>query len=352
MELLQKIAVLPAVLKKGTERSLSQLTKAVAAMACAVIFLTQASCIALAADAEFPATNRNLKIGLALGGGGARGAAHVGVLRVLEREGIQIDMIAGTSIGAIVGGLYSAGLSVDEIEAQFKKPKLMKSYMTVPIYVSLAARPLFLLPRLVGWRPYDGFYFGNKFRNYYKSCLPPDRYKIEDLKIPFRAMTTNLVDGQPFSIAHGDLARAAQASSAIPILRRPVALDADTVLCDGALLVNVPVDEVRAMGADLVIAVPVSERLEKVPGDSFRKVGSVGKRLEQVFLSHSDKSQLARADIAIHPLTDGISILSTDSKDAIRAIQAGEEAAIQALPAIKLKIEALKSLTKDRQTRN
>jgi NTE family protein len=303
---------------------------------------------ALADDgAQLQTTRRVPRIGLALGGGGARGAAHVGVLRVLEREGIHVDMIAGTSIGAIVGGLYCAGLSVDEIEAQFKKPRLMKSYMTAPLIVSLAARPLFLLPRLVGWRPYDGFYFGNKFRNYYRRLLPEDRQDIESLKIPFHAMTTNLVDGQTFVLDHGNLARAVQASSAIPVLRRPVGLSDDQVLVDGAVLVNVPVDEVRKMGADIVIAVSVSEHLERVPGKNFRKVGSVGRRLEQVFLSHTDNAQMAHADLVIHPRTDNIGILSTSSKDAIRGIKAGEEAAIESMPTIKQKIEALKTAPKD-----
>jgi NTE family protein len=296
---------------------------------------------AYAAEAD-DTSSAPIKIGLALGGGGARGAAHVGVLRVLEREGIHVNMVAGTSIGAIVGGLYCAGLSVDQIEAQFRTPKLMKSYMTVPVYVSIAARPIFLMPRLIGWRPFDGFYFGNRFRRYYQSCLPENRRDIQNLKIPFRAMTFDLAKGEPYSVNHGDLARAVQASSAIPVLRRPVLFDNDKVLCDGALLINVPVDDVKAMGADLVIAVPISERLAPVPVDQFRKVGSVGRRAEQVFLSHSDKSQLEHADIVIHPRTDGISILSTDAKDAEAAIKAGEEAATLALPAIKLKIQAVR----------
>jgi NTE family protein len=308
-----------------------------------VALLLAAPCKALADDGQAALVQRAPRVGLALGGGGARGAAHVGVLRVLEREGIHVDMVAGTSIGAIVGGMYCAGLPIDSIEAQFTKPRLMKSYMTAPIYVSVAARPLFLLPRLVGWRPYDGFYFGNKFRNYYKRCLPKDRQNIENLKIPFRAMTTNLVDGQSLVIDHGDLARAVQASSAIPVLRRPVGLSDDQVLVDGALLVNVPVDEVRAMGADVVIAVSVSESLETLPGKHFRKVGSVGQRLEQIFLSHTDSAQMAHADLVIHPRTNKIGILSTNPKDAIRGIKAGEDAAIEALPAIRQKLKALKS---------
>lgn len=339
----------------GSSRLNESIKSAAIAVSILSTWLFASSRIAYAQDTakvHFASEERNFqtatggrapKIGLALGGGGARGAAHVGVLRVLEKEGIHVDMIAGTSIGAIVGGMYCAGLSVDDIEAQFSRPRLMKSYMTAPIWMSVAARPIFLLPRIVGWRPYDGFYFGNKFRNYYRRCLPKDRHNIEDLKLPFRAMTTNLVDGQLFVIDHGDLSRAVQASSAIPVLRRPVGLSEEQVLVDGAVLNNVPVDEVKKMGADVVIAVSVSEHLERVPGKNFRKLGSVGRRLEQVFLSHTDGAQMAHADLVIHPRTDNIGILSTDAKDAARGIKAGEDAANEALPAIKQKLEAFKT---------
>ena len=283
------------------------------------------------------ASGRRPKIALVLGGGGARGAAHVGVLRELERQGIHIDMVTGTSIGAIVGGLYCAGLSVDEIEAKFRKPTIMRNYMTVPLIVSVAARPIFLLPRLIGIRPYDGFYFGNKFRNYYKSCLPKDKQNIEDLNIPFKAMTTNLMTGEPYPLDHGDLARAVQASSAIPVLRRPVPFE-DVLLVDGAVLINVPVDEARSMGADFIIAVPVNERLNFEKRNYFRRLGSVARRIEKIFLAKTDMPQLNRADIVIHPQTDGIDILSTSPKDAGRAIDAGEEAARAAMPAIKEKL--------------
>jgi NTE family protein len=282
-------------------------------------------------------TQRAPKIALVLGGGGARGAAHVGVLRELERQGIHIDMVTGTSIGAIVGGLYCAGLSVDEIESKFRKPTIMRNYMTVPLLVSVAARPVFLLPRLIGIRPYDGFYFGNKFRNFYKSCLPKDKQNIEDLNIPFKAMTVNLMTGEPYPLDHGDLARAVQASSAIPVLRRPVPFE-DVLLVDGAVLINVPVDEARSMGADFIIAVPVNERLNLEKRNYFRRLGSVARRIEKIFLAKTDLPQLSRADIVIHPQTDGIDILSTSPKDADRAIDAGEEAAKAAMPAIKAKL--------------
>jgi NTE family protein len=127
------------------------------------------------------------------------------------------------------------------------------------------------------------------------------------------------------------------------VLRRPVGLSEEQVLVDGAVLNNVPVDEVKKMGADIVIAVSVSEHLATVPGKHFRKLGSVGRRLEQVFLSHTDAEQMAHADLIIHPRTDNIGILSTDSRDATRGIKAGEDAANQTMPSIKRLIQAFES---------
>jgi len=278
-----------------------------------------------------------LKVGLALGGGGTRGAAHVGVLRVLQQEGIPVDMIAGTSMGAIVGGFYAAGLPVSDIESKFQKPAIMKNYMTVPLFVRFLAVPAFAVPHLFGWHPYDGFYFGNKLRNYLNSCLPEDKREIEKLNIPFHAMCTNLVNGEPYVISRGHLARAMQASSAIPVLRRPVPFE-DALLVDGAVVDNVPVDAARAMGADIVIAVDVDEHLMPVDREKFRKIGSVGHRVEQIYLSRADAQQLKLADIVIHPKVDGIGILSLKAKDAREAIRAGEEAARAALPAIRARL--------------
>jgi NTE family protein len=277
------------------------------------------------------------KVALVLGGGGTRGAAHVGVLRVLKQEGVPIDMVIGTSMGSIVGGLFCAGVPIDDIEARFDKPAIMKSYMTVPIYVRMAAIPFFAVPHLFGWHPYDGFYFGNKVRNYLNSCLPADKRDIEKLDITYRAVSTNLLDGKEYVISKGPVARAMQASSAIPVLRRPVPYD-DGLLVDGAIVANVPVDVARKMGADIVIAVDVDERLGTREKDHFRKIGSVAPRIEQITLAHGDDAQLKNSDIVIHPAVDGIGVLSLKSKDARTAIKAGEVAAREALPAIRAKL--------------
>jgi hypothetical protein len=104
------------------------------------------------------------KIGLALGGGGARGAAHAGVLEVLQKEGIKFDYITGTSIGSVVGGMYAAGVPMKKVQDDFESGKLMKHFMTVSLPVRILLEPILFTPRLLGAKPYDGLYKGNKFR--------------------------------------------------------------------------------------------------------------------------------------------------------------------------------------------
>ncbi len=301
---------------------------------------------ALADDDQTTKASRP-KVALALGGGGTRGAAHVGVLRVLQKENIPIDMVAGTSMGAIVGGFYCAGLPVDDIEAKFSEPHIMKNYMTVPIYVRVLAIPFFAIPHLFGWHPYDGFYFGNKLRNYLESCLPADKRDIEKLNIPYRAVSTNLLDGKEYIIGKGSVAKAMQASSAIPVLRRPVEYD-DALLVDGFIVANVPSEAARNMGADIVISVDVDENLHPMEKKHFRKIGSVAPRIEEITLEHGDEFPVKDSDVVIHPNVDGIGVLSLKSKDAIKAIKAGEEAARAAIPQIKAKLQSVGQSTVSR----
>ena len=284
------------------------------------------------ADSQAPARP---KIGLALGGGGAaRGAAHIGVLRVLEREGVPIDFIAGTSMGAIVGGLYAAGLSLDQIEQMLRNKSLQHAYDTVPIPVRFAAVPIFGLARMLGHHPYDGLYRGNKFANFITRSVPEERRLVQNAKIPFRAVAANLLDGKTVAISSGSLGRAIQASSAIPFFRRPVPLG-DQLLIDGGTICNLPTDQARAMGADLVIAVDVDERIEPVSPDTFRAIGSVSSRSLNMVLEKLDRPETKLADIVIHPNVNGMRLMSRRVKEAVRAIHEGEKAAEESLPRIR-----------------
>jgi NTE family protein len=287
------------------------------------------------------------KIGLALGGGGARGAAHVGVLEVLLKEGIKFDYISGTSIGSIVGGLYSAGVPVTKIQEDFETGSLMKHFMPVSLPVRLVLAPVIFVPRLFGAKPYDGLYKGNIFRKYLDSNLPADGRKIENLKIPFAAVSLNILDGKPYMIRGGDLGYAMQASSAVPGLRKPVEIGGK-LFVDGGVVCNLPVKQCREMGADIVIAVNIDEPFHEDQLESFRKPGSVTRRMLKWDLYTIDEAQENIADINIHPDTEGVTLITTSKSAARKAFEMGQKAAREALPEIRKKIQALQLVEKEK----
>jgi len=236
-------------------------------------------------------------------------------------------------MGAIVGGLYAAGLSTDRIEKMFRDKSIMRAYDTVPIPVRLGLIPFFFIPHLVGYHPYDGLYRGNKFAHYINERLPQDKRDIECLDLPFCAVGSNLLDGKGHPISTGNLGRALQASSAIPGLRRPLAWQGK-LFVDGGIVANMPVKECRAMGADIVIAVNVDERLGSVKMNHFRKIGSVSYYCVNMHLAKLDEPQLELADIVIHPNVDGVELLSRKMTDIDQCLKAGETATKAAIPTI------------------
>jgi NTE family protein len=264
-------------------------------------------------------------------------------LKVLQREGITVDCIVGTSIGAIVGGLYSAGVPLPAIEEGFSDGSLMRAFMTVPLNLRLAAAPLLLIARTVH-HPYDGLYKGNKFRKYLGKLLVGYPNQIENLKIPFAAVALNVVDGKAYKLSKGDLGYVMQASSAVPGLRKPVLID-NNLYVDGGVVANLPVRQARELGADIVIAVDVDERIEQVPLDTFRRVGSIAERILLLQLANNDAAQTAVADVVIHPQVDGIGLISTKVSDTRRGLKEGELAAQEALPQIKAKLAKAQGLS-------
>ena len=291
-------------------------------------------------------TKARPKIGIALGGGGMRSAACVGVLKVLDDEGIPVDVLVGSGMGAVVGGLYSAGVTPNHIAEQFTDKKLMSAYLTVPLKLRFLIIPLFYTPRLVGIEPYDGLYRGKRFATYLNKQVPETERNIEDLKVPFGAVAVNLIDGKTVTLAKGNLGKALQASAAIPALRKPVKLSDgvnksiyEGLYVDGGVLVNVPVSETKNLGADIVIAINVDESLGPVEEKDFRKIGSVSHRVITLHFKKVDADQLSKADYVIRPNVDGIGLVSTKTSDAKRAIESGEMAARSAIPAIRELIE-------------
>lgn len=277
------------------------------------------------------------RIGLALGGGGSRGSAHVGVLQVLKEEHIPIDLIAGTSIGSVVGGFYAAGVPLNEIGDVFENETFTKQFTPRPILRAVTV-PITLTARMFGYHPYDGLFYGGKFRKYANKVS--GNKKIEQLNFPFAAVVTDVVLGTSCRLTDGDLGLAMQASTAVPELKKPVQIG-DKLYCDGGVINNVPVSHVREMGADFVIAVDIDEQLNEVPLKNFRALFSMGRQALRIQLNAFDMPNRKNSDVYIHPDTTGINLVSFKKGDGSKGIDAGRAAAHAAMPEIKRKLAAL-----------
>lgn len=172
------------------------------------------------------------KVALVLGGGGAKGAAHVGVLKYIEKSGIPIDMVVGTSIGSIVGGLYAMGYNSQQLDSLFRSQEWMNMFAGSIMGDSIV-RPLRRLTEDRGRQDFD------------------------QLSIPFRCVAVDVKKMHEVVLSEGDLAQAMRASMAIPLVFKPVKMNGMT-LVDGGVLNNLPVDVARDMGADFVIAVDLT----------------------------------------------------------------------------------------------
>lgn len=281
---------------------------------------------------------RRPTVALALGGGGARGAAHIGVLRVLKEAGIPIDYIVGNSMGSIVGGLYAAGVSLDDIEKVMENGSLRKAYMPGKVPPKLLISLLEKLMHPIKHH-YAGLWTGKKFGKFLERQLPREIVNVEDTPIPFSAVATNLIDGKAYRISNGNLSTAIRASSTIPALLQPVAVG-DKLYVDGGLRANLPASAARDTGADIVIAVLVDEPLRKLPATHFRHLRGIAGRLGDVMLAVADARQLPFADVIINPDVRGLPVLNGSADDARKAILAGEMATRKALPDINKTLSA------------
>jgi NTE family protein len=269
---------------------------------------------AAAQDASTPA--RRPKIGLALGGGGARGIAHIGVIRALEEMNIPIDYIAGTSMGSIAGGLYACGFTPEEMEAVIKSIKWDTLFQDAPDRPEQSFRQKeddfeHLIPIEFGLNfkkggivlP-PGLIAGSKLGFVLDSTmLPCSVANFDELRIPFRAVATDIQTGQPFVMSKGSLARSIRASMAIPAIFTPVEIDGH-LLIDGGESQNLPVQTVRAMGADIVIAVNVGSSGAETAAKP-TNVGAMIGRLIDLPLQQNTMASARLADFVITPDLDG-----------------------------------------------
>ena len=259
------------------------------------------------------------KIALALGGGSARGLAHLGVLKVLEKHNIPIHIIAGTSIGAIVGSLYAKEKDTNKLEEL--------------AVITNNRRVISLLD----FSFQSGLISGKKIMNYLKEELQGETFK--DLKIPLIIVSTNLKTGEPVYFHKGNLLTAIRASISIPLVFSPVIYNKQ-ILVDGQLSEPVPVSAALSQGADIVIAVNLDseERMSKDIKPSFKEVAN---KTTKILLYQLSKSNSEKADVVISPGLDYRSSISFS--EAKNFIKKGEQAAEKQIPKIKALIKNFKA---------
>ena len=272
------------------------------------------------------------KLGLALGGGGARGIAHIGVLKALDDEKIKIDSITGCSMGAIIGGLYayfgSAGLVQDFILQAIKDPKIELIYTDV--FNKDSARPnKYYFERLIN-------YLGDRFNtlkalgrlSYFEEEITNDIFKIipdvqiESLGVKFSAIATDLISGQEINFTKGSLRTALKASSAIPGIFPPVEFE-NMLLVDGSTSESVPVARVKEIGADRILAIDVSRRINEI--HPAKNILDILYRAGDISSYHLSLLRLQAADLILRPEVKQLSWVDFDKASEI--ISTGETAA-------------------------
>jgi NTE family protein len=252
------------------------------------------------------------KVALVLGGGAARGAAHIGVIRALDEAGVPIDMIVGTSIGSVVGGLYAAGFSTETLAELIGE-------------VSPVAAAELQFP------PTGGLLDGRPFE-YMLAALTNDM-KLEHTVIPFIPVATDLASHDPVPLLTGDLARSVHASMAMPILFIPVRLDGHDYY-DGGIKATIPIKIAKDLGADIVIAVEMKRTVDPNPQN-------VVSNFEVIFLdviAEFNEPQLQAADIILEPNLERVSYMCFDQ--AAQLIEIGYQVTRQHVAKIQTLLEA------------
>ena len=289
------------------------------------------------------------KVGLVLGGGGAKGAAEVGVLKVLEEAGIKPDFIVGTSIGSIVGGLYAAGYSAAELETMFKTQEWLtlltdrnSSLANEPYKVVNDVTYIFGFPILDRQAIGLGVMTGSRIEHTLDSMArAKGSSDFASLKIPFSCVAADIRTGTEVILHEGSVAKAMRASMAIPGVFKPVEIDGQR-LVDGGMLNNLPVDVCRQMGADIIIAVDLQQTEQKPRPQTdmtaltpIADLVGLGGILNWVTNRPDIEKYLAnrqKIDIYIHPILPDADVTSFGNKNSARMIQAGIEAAHELLP--------------------
>lgn len=278
-------------------------------------------------------------VALTLAGGGGRGAAHIGVLKVLKAAGIKVDFVSGSSIGAIIGSLYCAGVPIERIEQIALDGELKKGLLPSGLkWQACKTLPRYALMRALMMHPPVGLYSGENIARFIQQNVPPGVTQVEQLKIPFAAIATNMLDTRPFWIEKGNLSEAVRASATVPFVYQPAHFN-NKVLVDGGIRSNLPTKPARLSGAKIVIAVRLQANLEAQPERKFRTFIDYSDRILTMLLSEIETKAVANADVLIEPDIKDTKTYTFASEDIAKAIRAGEEAAIKALPDIRRRLQ-------------
>ena len=263
-----------------------------------------------------PPAPKKIKIGLALGGGAARGFAHIGVIKALEAQGIYPDIVVGTSAGSVVGAMYAAGSSGFDLQ----KTAMDMDEATISDW----ALPLF--------GKSSGVLKGEALQSYVNKAVK--NVPMEKLKIRFGAVATDMKSGQPILFQRGNTGQAVRASSSVPSVFQPVVIGGHSYV-DGGLVAPVPVRFAKEMGADFVIAVNISTQT-----DAQASVSSVEVLLQTFAImgQRLNHHELKDADIVIQPALGKMG--GGDFAGRNLAILAGEQAAAAVMPQIKARLKA------------
>jgi NTE family protein len=297
------------------------------------------------------------RIGLALGGGGARGLVHIGVLRVLEKEEIPIDLIAGTSIGALVGGAYASGINPDELQkkveeylnsTEFRSSAIKafeaahaKGEVGLPQRIQTYLRNHFYLIQAM-FKP--GILSNEDFQTTIDYFIPD--IQVEETRIPFRAVATDLVSGEQITFSKGSLRQAVMASCAVPGAIAPLK-EGERLLSDGGIICRVPSSVARQEGADIVIAVVVDRC---IGSEEPRTVVDVYLRVSEIMGERLKQYDLVAADVVILPEVGDLHWSSFSQ--AINLIDEGEKAAREKLDDIRRLLPGLKNWFRFKKVRN
>jgi len=282
--------------------------------------------------------NEDLKVGLVLSGGGAKGFAHIGALKVIEEAGIRVDYIAGTSIGAIVGGLYASGYNASELDSIFKsvdfndliQDKVSRSKKT--FYQKEADE------RYAITLPFDHFKLAvpsaiSKGQGIYNMLVRLldhiDTINFQELPIPFFCIATDVETGEEIVLNQGYLPEVISASGALPSLFRPVYLDG-RLLTDGGVVNNYPIEELRKKGVDIIIGIDVQDELRD--RENLKSAPEILIQVNNFRTIEAMKVKKKLTDIYIRPDIDDYTVVSFD--EAIQIIEKGSLKAYEQLTAL------------------